>query len=110
MKSADYQRRLESVLAAHAKSQKAAKVPILHRSPHAVSALAGAIAVFFVLKAAALATTGQPFVESPTEEHSMGAQILYWFAGADPITLALASAMRPHLPTSSQSVSQLAAP
>lgn len=86
---------MENVLAAKAEIKKSKEAPRNERAYQAVGAVFGALAFFFLLKATALATTNRPFYGAPVAEAGLGAQVYHWFAGADPITRTLATAIRP---------------
>ncbi|MCB1406931.1 MAG: hypothetical protein KDK01_11935 [Rhodobacteraceae bacterium] len=94
MASADYLRRMESVLAAKAEDKVAKERRPLYRVLRIIGALAGSLALFFVLKAAALAYSDTPLPTAPAAEAGIGAQVQHWIAGADPISRTLALAMR----------------
>lgn len=55
----------------------------------------GAFAAFFVLKAAALVAHGVPFTAPIGSNAPVTSQVFHWFAGADPVTIALANSLRP---------------
>ncbi|MCL4675478.1 MAG: hypothetical protein KJZ59_05520 [Pararhodobacter sp.] len=95
MASADYLRRMEIVLSARAEDKAAKENPPMRRLARVAGVLAGTLALFFVLKAAALAYSEQPFAAAPAAEAGLGAQIHHWIAGADPISKTLALALRP---------------
>lgn len=95
MQSPEYLQRMEAVLAARVEERKQAEAP-RHRTVLQVGgSMATAIALFFLLKAAALAISGQPFAAPPAAEAGLGARLHHWFAGADPVTRTLAEALRP---------------
>lgn len=64
--------------------------------------------MFFLLKAAALTHSGVPFVAPPGETATAFARVHHWFAGADPVTRVLASALGG--PAGSQQIRQARAP
>jgi len=99
--SEDFQRRMEYVLASRTQQQDEVKNPYLIKVVRLGGAAMGAVAVFFVLKGMALATSDRPLTAPPNIDAGIGARIQYWFAGDDPITRALATAIRMDQPTAS---------
>ena len=96
MQSADYFRRLESVLKKRVEKKQHDERPRFARSRNAAASISGAAACFFVLKAAALATGGSAALAAPLPADSgLGARLHHWVAGADPVTATLAAALRP---------------
>lgn len=93
MQSPEYLERLDHILSARVEEEKERNKPRGHRVAAGVGVLGGTLAMFFVLKAAALAASGAPLVETGAEA-SLTGQIYRWFAGADPVTRTLAAAMR----------------
>lgn len=57
-----------------------------------------AFAAFFVLKAAALVAHGVPFSAPVSSNAPLTSKMFHWFAGADPVTVALANSLRPTPP------------
>ncbi|WP_323035861.1 hypothetical protein [Pararhodobacter sp.] len=98
MPSADYMRRLETLLNAKVEELELKETKRHRRPLQILGAVAGAVAFFFVLKAAALSHSGQPLGAPLAAEAGLSAQIYHWFAGADPITTTLAAAIRRDLP------------
>ena len=96
MASADYKRRLEAVLAA--KVDEIEVQNMRKRQRQHPMRIAGVLAVtvtfFFVLKAFAFTQSDTALSQPLAAEAGIGATILFWFAGADPITQALATAMQ----------------
>ena len=95
MQSAQFLQRMERVLAARVEEKKAEEARPSRRLVQAGGILAGTLACFFVLKAAALAHDGGVFAAPVAAEAGLGARLHQWFAGADPISATLAAALRP---------------
>lgn len=93
MQSPDFRRRMAHVLAARVEAVKAREQKP-RRAAAILSAFAATLVCFFVLKAAAVAHNGHAFAEPPGEGAGVAAQIHHWFAGADPISATLATALR----------------
>lgn len=94
MPSADYMRRMETLLAAKLDVIEAEQSTRKRRPLQIAGAMGGATVFFFVLKAAAFSHNGNAFTTTLAAEAGFGAQVYHWFAGADPITTSLAAAMR----------------
>lgn len=79
------------------KVEEKAKIAVQKKAPPYRFAIVpvGAIAAFFVLKAAALVTNGVPFAAPVTSNAPVTSRVFHWFAGADPVTVALANSLRP---------------
>lgn len=84
---------MERVLAARVEVKKTAEARP-RRLRRAAGVLAGTLLCFFVLKAAAVAFDPQAFPGPPPEGAGAGARILFWIAGADPVSSTLAAALR----------------
>ncbi|WP_461468773.1 hypothetical protein [Pararhodobacter sp.] len=82
-------------MAARAEKKTVEKAPRGRRLCQTAGALAGALGMFFVLKAAALAHSNHPLVAVTPIDAGIAATLHHWFAGADPVTRTLAMAMRP---------------
>lgn len=95
MPSTDFQRRMETVLAARVAARARAERPRAQRTRQVAGALAATVAAFFLLKAAALATTGLPLAAPPAADSGFAATLYTWIAGPDPLTRTLALALRP---------------
>lgn len=96
MQSADYVRRLESVLKSRVEKKKHQSRPRFAGLRRTASSITGAAACFFVLKAAALATGGTAAFAGPLPaDPGLGARLHHWVAGVDPVSSTLASALRP---------------
>jgi len=93
MQSPDFRRRMERVLAARVEAVKARNARP-RRLARGAGVIAGTLACFFLLKAAAVAHDGRAFAGPPAEGAGFGATLTYWFAGADPISSTLAAALR----------------
>jgi len=93
MQSSDFRRRMAHVLASRVEAVKAREQKP-RRMLGVLSAFAATLVCFFVLKGAAVAHNGQAFAEPPGAEAGIAAQIHHWFAGADPISATLATALR----------------
>ena len=95
MQSPDFLRRMETVLAARVEEKKTREHGRARRLKQAGSVVAGTLACFFVLKAAALAHDSRVFTAPVAAEAGLGAGLYHWFAGADPVSTALAATLRP---------------
>lgn len=98
MKSPEFTRRMERVLASRVEAAKAREARP-RRLAQAAGVIVGTLACFFVLKGAAVAHNGGPLVraEAGLAEAGLGAAVWHWFAGADPVSSALAAAINPAL-------------
>jgi hypothetical protein len=95
MPSADYMRRLDSILTAKVEEAEEEHANRRNRPMRIVGAILGAIVFFFVLKGVALSHSGRSFSDPLAADAGIGAQIYHWFAGADPISATIAIAIRP---------------
>lgn len=95
MPSQDYLRRLESLIATRVEDQKHASHPTAQRLVGAGLGIAGACALFFVLKAAALAQSDLPLAAPLPAEAGFAQRLHHWIIGPDPVTRTLATAIRP---------------
>ena len=93
MQSPDFMRRMERVLSSRVEAVKTREAKP-RRITSIFSVLGGTLVCFFVLKAAAVAHGTEHFRTVVPAEAGIGAQIYQWIAGADPISTALATAMR----------------
>ncbi|PWE27260.1 hypothetical protein [Pararhodobacter marinus] len=93
MQSPDFMRRMERVLSARVEAVKAREAKP-RRLASVFSVLGGTLVCFILLKAAALAHGTEHFRATAAAEAGLGAQVYLWIAGPDPISTALATAMR----------------
>lgn len=98
MQSPDFLRRMETVLASRVEEKKREEAPPAYTALRIAGSLPFALAIFFVLKAAALAGSGgRPFADPLAPGAGIAAHLHHWFAGADPVTRTLAVAIRPEV-------------
>lgn len=90
-----FNERLERILSAKVEQKKAEITKKTHANWRFLAIPVHVAVMFFVLKAAALTQLGTPFAPTPTSDTTLSTRIYHWFAGADPITRALSSAMSP---------------
>lgn len=91
--SPTYLTRMQRVLEARVEQKKTDETPRLQRLRQASASILGAVAVFYVLKAAAMAAGG-PLIVAPTAQAGIGASLTHWILGPDPVSSALAMAMQ----------------
>ncbi|MCB1411321.1 MAG: hypothetical protein H6899_07565 [Rhodobacter sp.] len=94
MQSADFFRRMDHVLTERVEAKRTRENPWRLRAMRVSGVLTGAIVCFFLLKGAALASRDAGFAPPLPPDAGFGAQVYYWFAGADPISATLAAALR----------------
>ncbi|WP_417589253.1 hypothetical protein [Pararhodobacter oceanensis] len=95
MASPDYLRRLDALRQAQIEEYAEKNARNDGRILQIIGAVIGALAFFFFLKAVGFAQSGYAFAAPLPENAGVLAHVVYWFAGADPITQLLASAIAP---------------
>lgn len=94
MPSQAFLHRMDAVLASRVRQEKARTRSRLAPVWGALGIVGVTLACVIVLKAAALAQ-GNVLGPRPVAEAGIGAQIGFWLTGADPISSALATVLRP---------------
>lgn len=95
MPSPAFLQRMESVLSARVEAKIERERPRFARLRRAGGIVGATFAVLMVLKAAGLAHDADAFAAAPGPDAGLRAHVAYWLVGADPFSLALASALRP---------------
>lgn len=85
--------RMERILHARVEQKQEDDRPWLLRLRQGLTSVLGAVAVFFVLKGAAMAAGGA-LISPPAAEAGFGATLRHWLLGPDPLSSALALAMQ----------------
>ncbi len=94
MPSSAFLQRMEAVLASRVEVKVENEAPRFGLLRRAGGIVGGTLVCLVVLKAAGLAHDSSAFVAPPVAEAGFGAQITHWLFGADPVSSALAAALR----------------
>lgn len=94
MPSLGFLYRMEHVLSAKVEERKSRDNGLLRRIGRGVGIVGATLTCVLVLKAAAIAG-GTPLAQGPAAEAGFGAQVAFWLGGADPLSSAVAMALRP---------------
>jgi hypothetical protein len=91
--SPDFLNRMHRVLESRVEQKKEAETPRFQRLRQGFAAVLGALAVFFVLKGAAMAV-GVPLNTRVPAEAGFAAALQHWVVGPDPVSSTLALALQ----------------
>lgn len=94
MPSPAFMQRMEAVLASRVEEKVEREAPRFSLLRRVGGIVGSTLVCLVVLKAAGLAHDSSAFVAPPVAEAGVGAQLTHWLLGADPVSSALAAALR----------------